>query len=398
VPQLRLNLEGIEGKLMEINAAMVIRTIFVALSCLLVFSVVEAKEYGRYDLKRVVPETSSGKQPHVDGRYLDQILNDLGLHARNYPPRFDTPADRERAVRDVKYLSGLLDVLIDGPSPNSELLFRACFLNSIGHNLDISGSAEKANSIFKRLLAISPSDPRANYHYGTFLAGATRYTEAIPYLQKALAAGLADAAYGLGMTYLSLGDKDKALDHLEAYRQRKPNDEKIPKIIDAVRNGNPEINLRFGMSSNRITFDAEPLLRLYYISFDIHTYNPVTKGGISKERPIVFMKEHPFIPELLKSLQAHSPYKRIPSENPTAPLEPSQKDEVDLERGNYRLKADFGSSIGVFWVNKGGGVVKDDGTVFFLSKSETELLEQKIRYFLGVVDTSVVSQIDGVTK
>lgn len=370
---------------------------FAAFSLLFIFSFAQAKEYGRYDLKRVVPETPSGKQHHVDGRYLDQILNDLGLHARNYPPRFDTPADKERAVRDVKDLSGSLDILIDGPSPNSELLFRAGFLNSIGHNLDIPGSADKANSIFQKLLAISPSDPRANYHYGTFLAGATKYSEAIPYLEKALAAGVADAAYGLGMTYLSLGDKDKALEHLEAYRQRKPNDENIPKIIDAVRNGKTEIDLRFGMSSKSITFGPEPLLRLYYIPFQIETYSPVTKSGISKGGPIVFMKEHRFIPELLKSLQAHTPYERIPSEEPTAPLEP-RKDEVDLENGNYRLKADFGSSIGIFWVTKGGGVVKDDGTWFFLTQSEMDLLEQKIKYFLGVVDISVASQIDGATK
>jgi len=153
----------------------------------------------------------------------------------------------------------------------------------------------------------------------------------------------------------------------------------------------------FRVSGNSIAFAAEPLLRLYYIPFDIETFIPVTKTVISKGSPIVFLKKHPFISELLKSLQAHTPYERKPSEEPTAPLEPSQKDE-DRDRGNYRLKADFGSSVGIFWVTQGGGVIKEDGAHFFLTKNEMELLDQKIKYFHGVVDTAVASQIDGAMK
>ena len=74
-----------------------------------------------------------------------------------------------------------------------------------------------------------------------FYRGAGKSKEAIPYLEKALSAGIANAAYSLGMTRLPLGDKQKTLEHLEAYRQRKPNDENIAKIIDAIKNGKVEM-------------------------------------------------------------------------------------------------------------------------------------------------------------
>jgi len=201
-----------------------------------------AKEYGSYDLKRLltVSETPSGKKRGFDVAYLDQMLNDLSAHAKNYPPQFDTPQDRQRATQDVKAVSGMLDILIDVPNPNPELLARAAYVNSMGHNLDIAGAGEKANSIFLRLLAVAPSDPRGNYMYGTFLANVGKPREALPYLERALAASVSDAAYTIGMTYLSLGDKEQALKNLEDYKRRKPSDGNVEKLIDAIRNGKVE--------------------------------------------------------------------------------------------------------------------------------------------------------------
>ncbi len=214
-----------------------------ALSMLLVISLAHGKEYGNYDSKRMltVSEAPSGTKYGIDGKYLDQMLNDLALHAKNYPPRFDTNQDRQRAVQDVKTLSGMLDIVVNGPSPDPEFLWRAGFLNSMGHNLDIPGSAEKTSAIFKKLLAAAPADPRGNYIYGTFLAGAGKPKEALPFLERALSVGVADAAYALGMTYLSLGDKQKALENLEAYRKHSPSDDNIAKLIDSIRNGKVEI-------------------------------------------------------------------------------------------------------------------------------------------------------------
>lgn len=219
------------------------RKFLLALSVLLLASAANAKGYGNYDPKRLltVAETPSGKKHGFDLAYLDQMLSDLSAHAKNYPPHFDTAQDQQRATQDVKLLSGMLDILINDPTPNQELLVRAGYLNSIGHNLNIAGCAEKANSIFQRLLAATPSDARGNYMYGTFLAGVGKAQEALPYLQKALAVGVADAAYTIGMTYLTLGNKEQALKNLEDYKRRKPGDGSVDGLIDAIRNGKVEI-------------------------------------------------------------------------------------------------------------------------------------------------------------
>ncbi len=218
------------------------RKLLLALLVVLVTTNASAREYGSYDPKRLltVSESPAGKKYGFDGAYLDQMLNDLSAHAKNYPPQFDTPQDKQRATQDVKALSGMLDILINVPTPNPDLLARAGNVNSIGHNLDIPGAAEKANSIFLRLLAAVPSDPRGNYMYGTFLAGVGKPKEALPYLEKALAVGVVDAAYAIGMTYLTVGDKEQALKNLENYKQRKPSDGNVDKLINAIRNGKIE--------------------------------------------------------------------------------------------------------------------------------------------------------------
>jgi tetratricopeptide (TPR) repeat protein len=219
------------------------RIFITVLSVILFASLALGKEYGNYEPKRIatVSESSSGKKYGIDGKYLDQILGDLALHARNYPPQFDTTQDRQRAVQDAKNLSGLLDILVDGPNPNPEILWRAGLLNSMAHNLDISGSAEKTSAIFQKLLTIVPSDPRGNYMYGSFLAGTGKSKEALPYLEKALSVGATDASYTIGMVYLTLGDKQKAIENLEAYQKVNPGDSNTTKLLDGIRNGKVEL-------------------------------------------------------------------------------------------------------------------------------------------------------------
>ncbi|MDR0480701.1 MAG: hypothetical protein LBG66_02305, partial [Gallionellaceae bacterium] len=68
-------------------------------------------------------------------------------------------------------------------------------------------------------------------------SGTGKPNEALPYLKKALAGGIADANYSIGMTYLALGDKELALKNLESYAQRRPDDEKVKAFIEAIRDG-----------------------------------------------------------------------------------------------------------------------------------------------------------------
>jgi tetratricopeptide (TPR) repeat protein len=218
------------------------KLLFVLLT-VLVATNASAKAYGNHDPKRLltVSETPAGKKYGFDGAYLDRMLNDLSAHAKNYPPQFDTPEDKQRAIRDVRTLSGMLDSLIKVPAPDPEILFRAAYVNSMGHNLDIPGAADKADAIFLKLLAAKPSDPRGNFAYGAFLVGAGKSKEALPYLEKALSAGVADAAYAIGMTHLALGDKERARKSFEDYKRRNPKDGNVDTIIEGIRSGKVEI-------------------------------------------------------------------------------------------------------------------------------------------------------------
>ena len=206
-------------------------------------STVNAKEYGTWDGNLILKktETSTGMQHGIDAEYMERMLIDLAAHARNYPPSFDSESDKRRATRDAGMLAGVLNIFIDSPNVHPEMLFRAAMANNIAHNLDVPKAAEKANDIYQRLLKIAPDNLNVNYNYGVFLASASKIKESIPYLEKALSLGAIDAEYSLGMVYVSLGDKSKALQYLENYKKSTSNNSEVSKLIEALKNEKTEI-------------------------------------------------------------------------------------------------------------------------------------------------------------
>jgi hypothetical protein len=205
-------------------------------------AVAQAKEFGHYEIDKVVslaaPATPAAT---VNVAYLDQILDDLGAHARTFPAHFDSVADRRRAERDVAALSSLLDPSSGNFAHSPEILLRLGLLYAMGHNLDIPDSADKAVTAFTALLDLTPYDPQANYQYGAFLAATTRTGSGIPYLERAKSGGVVDAEYWLGMSYLAVGDKAKAKANLESYAKRVPKDQNAARMLDAIRNEKVEI-------------------------------------------------------------------------------------------------------------------------------------------------------------
>ena len=209
-----------------------------AMLCLL--GTAHAKEYGKYDLNKIVTVSKSadGKEVNtLNPRYLDLILSDLASHVTTLPPVFDSVADQDRATDDVNSLITLLDrpASIKGTDPN--ILLRAAFVNSMGNTLAIPGTFKKADKYFKLLLAAIPNHPQGNYLYGKLLAGSEKPLEALPYLEKALATGLTDAEYGIGMVYLASGDTKNALARLTHYKTTTPDDPNIDKLLEDIRTG-----------------------------------------------------------------------------------------------------------------------------------------------------------------
>jgi len=207
-----------------------------------------AQPYGHYDATQIVltSQTPAGKTYSLDMPYLDRMLNDLARHALGYPTRFDTPEDQQRATRDAQALGSMLDILLQTPQADAALLLRAGIVHSIGHNLDIAGAAPKADATFQRLLAAQPDDAQGNYMYGNFLAGSGQSQKAVTFLEKALALGVTDANYSLGLNYLTLGDTQKALAYFEAHLQQNPDNQHIKDLVEAIQEGRFEIKTEPG--------------------------------------------------------------------------------------------------------------------------------------------------------
>ena len=209
---------------------------------------VMAAPYGSYDLRQLlIPAPAGGTGGTFSRRYLDAMLDDIAQHAANYPPQFDSAADRQRAQRDVTNLMGMLDTAFGATGSPPEILLRMGILGAAGHNLDIPNAAAYAEARFGKLLSASPEHPLANYHYGQLLAGSGRLKEAMPYLFKARDKGVVPASYTLGIAHLGLGDQQKALVYLGEYQKAQPADQNVGKLILAIREGTVEVRKTGGL-------------------------------------------------------------------------------------------------------------------------------------------------------
>lgn len=202
-----------------------------------------AAEYGHHDLTRLFkPNPQPGGGTMMNASYLDRLLGELGQHAANYPPNFDSAADAARAKQDAITLMDMLVAAFSTvPTPPPDVLLRTGMLGAIGHNLGAPDAARYAQTQYERLLSANPEHAAGNYHYGVFLAGTNRANEALPHLVKAKEGGVVPALYALGMAYLTRGDTAKALESLQAYQKAAPTDTAVAKLIEALQSGKIEL-------------------------------------------------------------------------------------------------------------------------------------------------------------
>jgi tetratricopeptide (TPR) repeat protein len=208
--------------------------------------------YGQYDAdKALVTKTAEDgtEESYIDLAYVDEMLDDLWRHARDYPTKFASAEDRERATLDARQLQPIVDVLAERENASPQNLRRAALLYSMAHNLDVPDAAEKAHGYFQKWIARDPKDAAARYHFGMFLTGSGSAATAIPHFEEALRLGETQARWGLGMAYLYTGQNEKALEQLEAYARLHPDHEHAAMMIAAIREGRVKINSEPGTSS-----------------------------------------------------------------------------------------------------------------------------------------------------
>lgn len=126
--------------------------------------------------------------------------------------------------------------------------------------------------------------------------------------------------------------------------------------------------LSLAVESDGMSKDMPAMLH-FVVPFSIETYMPITMENIEADSSDVWiMKDHDAAKKLMQILQAKPSFKA-------------------LHEKEIRLKANFGSSTGVFFLDKDGVVFrKDDGQHFELSGKELEQVEHLLEQMMGIVD------------
>jgi tetratricopeptide (TPR) repeat protein len=179
---------------------------------------------------------------------VEKFIKELEPHARDYPPRFDSPAQGDLMRKQLRDMLPSINAASTGNPKDPQLLFLKAYANGMGHNLDVPGCAELAVAAYIELIALRPKFGRAYFYLGTFLAGSGQGAESIPYLLTAIELGETGARYPLGFMYLMQGDKRSALEQFKAYLKTNPGDAMARKVVADLETG-----------KNSVSFGSAPL-------------------------------------------------------------------------------------------------------------------------------------------
>ncbi|MEY4517398.1 MAG: hypothetical protein RL180_1744 [Pseudomonadota bacterium] len=189
--------------------------------------------------KKTTTEASATSTETLDVSLIDQRIATLETKAQHYPPSYTDKRERRSAEADVKDLVSTMDQYAVSPKASAEVLLRAVKVNQMARNMDVgTESALKAGVYMRRLIALQPTNPEANYWYGIMLSEGGGVKEGIPYLNKAAKNGFKAAYLSLAHAYLMLTKKPEAISALESYRTAVPeHKDHTETLLEAVRSG-----------------------------------------------------------------------------------------------------------------------------------------------------------------
>lgn len=204
--------------------------------------------YRAHDVRAIVQRVGTKEQPTMtlDGRALHAFVEDLFAHARSYPVAFADDEEKAIARRESSAMSEVLAVAIGDEAAKVDLrvLLDAARLETCAHNLDLKGAATRARHYYERVLKADPEHVEAHLYYGMHLIGLPGSAkDAIPHLEFARDKGQKVAIRGLGLAYVMLQDREKALLHLRAWAKEFEGDVGTARMIDALEHG-AEIGVR----------------------------------------------------------------------------------------------------------------------------------------------------------
>lgn len=176
--------------------------------------------------------------------HIDRFLNELSPHALRYPTNFESKSQYDKYSKNLTDILSQMDSMLPKFQRDTEFLFQYSLANSMGHNMDIPGAAEKSISGYSQLLALAPNDKRANYYFGSFLSATTLYEESPPFLLKAIELGEEEAHYTLAFIYIKEGKQSEALSEFKAYLKVNPDHETAKKMVSDIEKKVLDVDVR----------------------------------------------------------------------------------------------------------------------------------------------------------
>ena len=201
-----------------------------------------AAPYKSFDSDSLI--SKNGEKYNINIGVYIQAVENLALHAADYPTRFDNDSDRKQAITDTQILGVMADMLTENgfTSENLPLLHLNARLYWIGHNLEQEGFAEKADASYAALLEQGKAADKAalQEEYGRFLASTGNGKRAEAELRAAHRAGRKESALALGMVLIAERKTEEGSALLRQYVKDFPQDKQAADLLQAVETGNIE--------------------------------------------------------------------------------------------------------------------------------------------------------------
>ncbi|NNG81825.1 hypothetical protein HLH16_07630 [Acinetobacter sp. ANC 5378] len=164
----------------------------------------------------------------IDITEIDDFLQLVEGKARHYPPRFTERQERKGFEAKLKELTQQLDILASRDNASFDVLIRAFKASVMARNLDLgSVYTTKSLTYAQRILKINKEDAEANFWFGFGLSEGGGQREAIPYLDKAMKAGVQEAYLSAANNYIAMEQKKNAIQTLKNYKVKYPQEAEV---------------------------------------------------------------------------------------------------------------------------------------------------------------------------
>ena len=172
----------------------------------------------------------------VDVTEIDDFLQLVEGKARHYPPRFSERKERKGFEAKLKQVTQELDTLASRDDASFDILVRAFKASVMARNLDLgSVYTTKSLTYAQRILKINQDDPEANFWFGFGLSEGGGQREAIPYLDKAMKAGVQEAYLSAANNYIAMEQKKNAIQTLKNYKIKYPQEAEVTdRLIEEI--------------------------------------------------------------------------------------------------------------------------------------------------------------------